>query len=110
MLPQAFGPFEDSNIKNSMKELVDNCDLIFAREDVSYDYLTSITNKKDKIFNMPDFTNLVKATEVEDFDFENNDFCIIPNYKMVSKSWIENSDNQYLTLITESIKYLRKKR
>lgn len=109
MLPQAFGPFEDSNIKNSMKELVDNCDLIFAREDVSYDYLTSITNKKDKIFNMPDFTNLVKATEVEDFDFENNDFCIIPNYKMVSKSWIENSDNQYLTLITESIKYLRKK-
>jgi len=109
LLPQAFGPFKDDALKNSMKDFANNCDLIFAREDISYDYLTSITNSKDNIYNMPDFTNLVKASSVDDFDFENNDFCIIPNYKMVSKSWIENSDNQYLTLISNSIKYLREK-
>ncbi len=109
LLPQAFGPFKNEEIKNSMRGLVENCDLIFAREEISYEYLTSIVNEKKKIYNSPDFTNLVKASKIVDFDFENNDFCIIPNYKMVSKSWIENEDNKYLSLIEESIKYLRLK-
>ncbi|WP_164968941.1 polysaccharide pyruvyl transferase family protein [Arcobacter sp. CECT 8989] len=108
LLPQAFGPFEKREIKETMKELLRNCDLVFAREEVSFNYLTSFTSQKN-IFNMPDFTNLVKAKEVEDFDFEKNDFCIIPNYKMVSKSWINSSDNNYIKLISESIKYLREK-
>lgn len=107
LLPQAFGPFEKEEIKETMKKLLKNCDLVFAREEISYDYLTSISKEKN-IFNMPDFTNLVKAKEVETFDFENNNFCIIPNYKMVSKSWINDSDNSYIKLISESINYLRK--
>lgn len=108
LLPQAFGPFENNEIKKSMKELLINCDLIFAREEISYNFISDMT-KKNKIYNMPDFTNLVEAKNPTNFDSANNDFCIIPNYKMVSKNWIENIDNEYLTLITESINYLRSK-
>lgn len=107
LLPQAFGPFSDDKIKFYMKKLAENCDLIFAREEISFNYLNNLIEDKTKIFNMPDFTNLVEPKTAHNFDFENNDFCIIPNYKMVSKNWIERDDSKYLFLISESIKYLR---
>ncbi|RXJ87170.1 polysaccharide pyruvyl transferase family protein [Arcobacter sp. CECT 8985] len=108
LLPQAFGPFSNNEIKENMKNLIKNCDLVFAREEVSFNYLKNIDANSNNIYNMPDFTNLVKATSV-DFNFENNDFCIIPNYKMVSKNWIGSNGNSYLELISKSIKYLRQK-
>lgn len=109
LLPQAFGPFKNKDVESSMKELVKYCDLIFAREEVSFNYLKSIVPNEKKIYNMPDFTNLVDAKTVEDFDFINNDFCIIPNYKMVSKSWITTKDDAYLNLIIKAVNYLRSK-
>lgn len=108
LLPQAFGPFENKKIKDELINLLDNADLIFARESVSFDYIKNISSNKS-IFNMPDFTNLVESKEISDFNFTNNNFCIIPNYKMVSKKWIENDDNKYLNLIETSINYLREK-
>ena len=49
LLPQAFGPFNKQETKKNMKELIDNTTLIFAREDLSYNYITSITDKKNII-------------------------------------------------------------
>lgn len=108
LLPQAFGPFENSEIKKEFKELIDNSDLVFARESISFDYVKKISNR-NLIYNMPDFTNLVKSSPINNFDFDNNNFCIIPNYKMVNKKWIENKGNGYLDLIEVCIKYLRER-
>lgn len=107
LLPQAFGPFENDDIKNNMKEIAQNIDLIFAREDMSYDYLSSIIDNKSKIYNMPDFTNLVSGIKPDNFNNNENNFCIIPNYKMESKSWSDGKGD-YLTFIVKCIEYLRK--
>ncbi len=106
LLPQAFGPFENSEIKNNMIDLANNVDLIFSRETTSYNYLSSIVKDKSKIYNMPDFTNLVIGIKPKNFNSEKNNFCIIPNYKMESKSW-SNGKGDYLTFIVKCIKYLQ---
>ena len=106
LLPQAFGPFTNKEIELHMSELAENIDLIFARENQSYDYLTSIVKDKSHIYNMPDFTNLVEAVKPDDFDSAKYNFCIIPNYKMESKSW-KSGDGDYVTFISKCINYLK---
>lgn len=106
LLPQAFGPFENKEIESNMIELASNTDLIFTRENMSYDYLTSIVKDKSHIYNMPDFTNLVEVVKPDNFDSSEHDFCIIPNYKMESKSW-KSGGGDYVTFISKCINYLR---
>lgn len=108
LLPQAFGPFENQDVSSKMSELASLCDLVFTREELSYKYLKSIVQDESMVYNMPDFTNLVTPKEVENFDFQTYDFCIIPNYKMVSKNWNESESDSYLDVITTAINYLRK--
>lgn len=107
LLPQAFGPFTNSEIKNNMVDLTDNIDLIFSRESMSHDYLSSIIQDKSKMYKMPDFTNLVEGVKSDNFDSKENNFCIIPNYKMESKKWSDGKGD-YLTFIVKCIKYLQK--
>lgn len=45
LLPQAFGPFSKEDIILKMKIILENADLVFARDKVSYDYLTKIKVK-----------------------------------------------------------------
>ena len=47
LLPQAFGPFENKRIRSSMRYIADNTDLIFARDEISYNYLADIVGEKD---------------------------------------------------------------
>jgi polysaccharide pyruvyl transferase WcaK-like protein len=108
LLPQAFGPFNKQEIAKNMKELIDNTTLIFAREDLSYNYITSITDKKNIIENMPDFTNLINGIKPDTFDSNNYNFCIIPNYKMVNKNWTSENSG-YINMIVHAINYLREK-
>src|SRR5690606_11778492 len=42
MLPQAFGPFSDEKIRNNMRNILRNSDLVFARDPYSYDYLIDL--------------------------------------------------------------------
>lgn len=107
LLPQAFGPFTDKDIKENMSELAANVDLIFSREKMSHDYLTSIVEDDSNIYNMPDFTNLVEGIKPDNFDFKEHNFCIIPNYKMESKSW-KNGSGDYVEFISKCINYLKK--
>lgn len=46
LLPQAFGPFENSLNQSSIKKAVKNIDLLFAREKISYDYLINICGER----------------------------------------------------------------
>jgi len=108
LLPQAFGPFENEEVASLMQKLVKNCDLIFSREKLSHQYLSKLSPNAN-IIQRPDFTNLVQPKKAENFDFTNNNFCIIPNYKMVSKSWKKENSNNYISTIAKAIIHLKKR-
>lgn len=86
LLPQAFGPFRDQKSKDAVKAFVENVDLVFAREQISYDYLTEIVGEIPKIRLAPDFTNLIEGTAPAWFDAEQHQVCIVPNYRMMDKT------------------------
>ena len=86
LLPQAFGPFRDPRSREAVKAFVDNCDLIFAREQVSYDYLTEIVGERDNIKLAPDFTNLITGVVPEYFNPDEHQVCLVPNCRMLDKT------------------------
>ncbi len=86
LLPQAFGPFRDSKSIEAVKRFVDNVDLIYARDSVSYNYLIDIVGESDHIKQSPDFTNLIEAQCPDYFDRETQQICIVPNFRMMDKT------------------------
>lgn len=105
LLPQAFGPFEDAALKTEMENIIQNVDLIFAREKQSYEYL-KILSSSDKIKLAPDFTNLIKGYIPNDFLRDVNRVAIIPNYKMFEKRL---SEKEYLNFLVNVANYLSKR-
>jgi len=86
LLPQAFGPFETLRLKTAMSQVVENVDKIFARDQVSYEHLMSISKKTAHISIAPDFTCLVEGQLPKDFDSTVKRPCIIPNQRMIAET------------------------
>lgn len=105
LLPQAFGPFTEKKTASAVKTAVDNASLVFAREKTSFNYLADITGEKQNIQIAPDFTNLLECTVPENFDQENNRFCIVPNYRMIDKT-PEKISKAYLPFLIKCTEYL----
>lgn len=95
LLPQAFGPFRSRGIRRQIKRAVDNVDLIIAREDTSYNYLTGVTGEHHKIRQHPDFTNLIEGVIPDYFNNDQYSVCLIPNYRMIDMTEGDDS-NAYL--------------
>lgn len=84
MLPQAFGPFTEKSLINKMNVIINNADLIFARDKVSYENLMALSKGSSNIYLRPDFTNLIVGKTPGYFDSSKLEVAIIPNYKMIS--------------------------
>jgi len=108
LLPQAFGSFETLSIKKAMKVVVNNADLIFAREKKSYDYLVRVAGESSRLRMAPDFTNITKGMLPASFDSSINCFCLVPNYRMIDRTPKAYSE-AYLPLMIESARYLLEK-
>ena len=108
LLPQAFGPFKNSNIRKAIKVALNNADLVFAREKVSYDYLVDVAGERPNLKMAPDFTNLIDGVLPDEFDAQTNRFCLVPNYRMIDKTPKEQSE-AYLPFMINCAKYLVKK-
>lgn len=104
LLPQAFGPFDKKDLVKVMKKILNNVDLLFARDDKSFDYLNNI-EKSDKIFKAPDFTNLVKHSIPSDFDINEHEVAIIPNYQMVNSTAL--SIQEYSAFLIQAISLVK---
>lgn len=100
LMPQAFGPFEDKAVAEITKQIIDLADLVFVRDRVSLDYVHKLVGKLDKIVLSPDFTNLLKARQVEFSKISNytGKVAIIPNYRMVDKG--VGRDSYYNALVS----------
>lgn len=105
LLPQAFGPFESPRNQASIRAIVDNADLVFARERMSYEHVARLTGKRPNLRQAPDFTNLVKGRLPERFDVENNRFCIVPNCRMLDKT-DQHVRDAYLPFLQRCAQYL----
>jgi len=86
LLPQALGPYASERNRKAMKTVAENVDLIFPRERVSYELLTEVVGEQPNIRQAPDFTNLIAGVLPENFDAEQNRFCIVPNCRMLDKT------------------------
>jgi len=108
LLPQAFGPFTSKAIKDAIKTVADSADLIFARDAISYGYLTEVVGERANIKIAADFTNLIKGVLPGDFDAKKNRFCIIPNHQMVSRAPKKQSE-AYLPFMIKCVQHLLSK-
>lgn len=82
LLPQAFGPFEGPGMRAAMQEVIEQADLVFARDPDSFTYLNQVKSS-ETVRLAPDFTNLFRAAYAGEFDRQANKICFIPNAKML---------------------------
>jgi len=106
LLPQAFGTFTDEKLKNKMHVILNNADLIFARDKYSYEYLGELEGKKANIHLKPDFTNLIKGQIPAYFDKKQYEVAIIPNNKLLDSN-IFKDRNEYITFLQNVCEYVR---
>ncbi|MBE9190694.1 polysaccharide pyruvyl transferase family protein [Gloeocapsopsis crepidinum LEGE 06123] len=105
LLPQAFGPFTSKRIQDAFSQLLNNVDLVFARDEVSYECISQLSVPMEQVKIAPDFTNLVQGIEPSYIKDLIGKPCIIPNIRMTDKTSPELS-RSYFSFLTSSIEYL----
>lgn len=80
MLPQALGPFENPRYKQLATELFACADLIYARDQYSYEHASALVENQRKLKCAPDFTGLVSPKLTVS---PPGNACIIPNSRML---------------------------
>lgn len=108
LLPQAFGPFNDEKVRKAFIQLIDNVDLVFARDYKSYEYISQLDLPLDRVKVAPDFTNLLKPEEPEYISELIGRPCIVPNGRMLDKT-SEQASQAYLPFLETTLSYLEEK-
>lgn len=108
LLPQAFGPFENPRVKEAMITIVNNVDLIFARDQISYDYIKALSIPINHVKIAPDFTNLLQGEKPSYIEKLTNRPCLVPNQRMLDKTG-SNASTSYIDFIVSVINNLREK-
>jgi colanic acid/amylovoran biosynthesis protein len=86
LLPQAFGPIEDSHNQRSFRRLLGAADLVFSRDADSHAWASRFAPYRERLQQAPDFTNLIAGIRPENpADFASA-VAITPNYRMLDKT------------------------
>jgi polysaccharide pyruvyl transferase WcaK-like protein len=109
-LPQAMGPFEDTQYRRLIVDAVKYSTLMFVRDKISYRYVTDIAGKQDKIKIFPDFTNVFNVNDIALNNVTKSSIAtIIPNNKMMSGQNKKHRENiSYIEELTDTALYLQK--
>lgn len=107
LLPQAFGPFKTIYGKQIVKILDNYTDLIFARDEQSFECLVNAGAKDSKINISCDFTLPVKGIIPVPFQYLKGAVCLIPNHKMIIPQ--KNNKGDYIRLLKNIIDFYEKK-
>lgn len=93
-LPQAFGPFSLPLAIERVKDAFAYADVLYARDQTSYDHMTALFGKSSKIQQCPDFTTTYKPeVPLADLLPVKEYIGIIPNQKMITHTASEVSGN-----------------
>ena len=106
LMPQAFGPFENREIRKAIRSAVENADLVMPRDATSYRHLTDVTGERDYIRQYPDFTNLLEGVVPDDFDSGKHGVALVPNYRMIDKT-SDVSGNSYVAFMKSCVQRLQ---
>ena len=102
VLPQAFGPFEKKGMATEVQKMLQNANLVYARDRISKSYLEELSgNSNDKIKQAPDITLSFKDKVVTENTI-NKYCCIVPNERMLDKgdvSWQDTYSNLLQNII-----------
>ena len=102
LLPQALGPFETPRARKAFRIVLENADLVFARDAESLRYAQAVGGAGDRLRECPDFTNLVTAVNPGDVTPLRNQVCIVPNDRMIEKGGA--AAGAYLPFMAECVK------
>ncbi|SEL94839.1 Coenzyme F420-reducing hydrogenase, beta subunit [Syntrophus gentianae] len=108
LLPQALGPFSSQRIRDALKRLVDNADLIFARDPVSYAYVNDVVAAPANVKIAPDFTNLVSGAAPKNWNAGEHRVCIIPSHQMTDKT-SKTEGTRYIPFLLQCLEQLAAK-
>ncbi len=104
LLPQAFGPFENTEIRNAFGRIVDHSDLICPRDQASLDHIVKHFGQRENVLLCPDITIGIgseqKTQEVS------KDVLFVPNTRMLDKSDSGQAGN-YIPLLQTCIRAVR---
>ncbi|NIJ54977.1 polysaccharide pyruvyl transferase family protein [Dyadobacter arcticus] len=108
MLSQAFGPFKEPLLRAKMATILNNTQLVFARDKYSYKYIRDIKAKQSHVYLRPDFTNLISGILPSNFDSAKCEFAIIPNNKLLESSTFKSRE-LYIEFLTTIISTIQKR-
>jgi polysaccharide pyruvyl transferase WcaK-like protein len=105
LLSQQMGPFEHVAVRDAFCRMVAHCDLIVARDSISYEVVSTTCGPQEGALCLyPDFTVLQEGRPDHGVDVGRK-ACIVPNYRMQ----IETSDDvstSYVPFMVDCIRLL----
>ena len=105
LLPQAFGPFTDSQLQREIKLIGSNASLLCARDSVSLTHLRELGIENVEQF--PDITFALDTKNCNAPEIKNSPYgCLIVNNKLISSKTMQRHD--LLSLLSGSGKLLQR--
>jgi len=111
-LPQAFGPFESTELKKLSHIVFSQANLVFPRDNDSFRAVLNCMPEAqitEHIIQSPDFTCLIEPKPYQEAEKLQNELikkiCFIPNNKMVSGFHHQNAENdeqQYINFFVQA--------
>jgi colanic acid/amylovoran biosynthesis protein len=83
-LPQAYGPFEQVEVADAARIALNQCRLIYAREETSYDYLMKLGIDPTVCRIAPDVT-LAEKPELHNQRPKANRLVVVPNWNLLER-------------------------
>ena len=106
LLSQAFGPFENQELKKEMIKVVKLTDLVFTRDKYSNSHVCNLLPNAKNVFLKPDFTNLIKGYVPERIILPKDYMVIVPNHKLIESKVFKNRE-EYIAFLKSAIIYLQ---
>ena len=107
LLPQAFGPFQNPDVREATRGLLDLADLVFARDEASMKHLAGL-NLNTAAIKAPDFTGPVAGRFPEEFQARQPYACVAPNVRMLDKT-DRRISTAYRDFLAHAIRAIRAK-
>lgn len=108
LMPKTFGPLNDPILAKSTREIVSIADLVFCRDQLSYEWLEKIGAIGSNVHLATDYTGSVPGILPTYADRYKDRATIIPNYRMIDKTDLHIASS-YVDFLVTAFKFLENK-